>query len=84
MTQQQQQIFNDVVSVIARHANNKAALDKVARETDIQSDLQVNSARFVDIVIEFEQKFGVEISDSDADALTTVGDAVDLISKKVH
>ena len=42
-------------------------------------DLEVNSARLVDIVLEIEDTFDIEVSDDDADQVNTVGDAVKLI-----
>ena len=39
----------------------------------------MNSARLVDIVLEIEDAFGIEVSDDDADKVATVGDAVNLI-----
>jgi acyl carrier protein len=51
-------------------------------ERSILKDLQVNSARLVDIVIEIEDKFGIEVKDGDADAIRTVGDAVALVMTK--
>ena len=52
---------------------------QINAKTDLVSDLQVNSARMVDILLETEDKFGISINDASADRLRTVGDAVDLI-----
>ena len=43
----------------------------------------MNSARLVDVVLAFEDEFGIEIADDDVDAVNTVGDAVRLISSKM-
>ena len=58
----------------------RGALSNVTMETSIQEDLEVNSARLVDIVLEIEDGFDIEISDDAADRVTTVGDAVNLIA----
>jgi acyl carrier protein len=42
----------------------------------------VNSARLVDVVLEFEDVFDIEIADDDVDNVDTVGNAVDLIGSK--
>jgi acyl carrier protein len=44
--------------------------------------LKVNSARLVDVVLEIEDTFGIEVKDEDADKVKTVGDAVQLILAK--
>ncbi|MBF0442143.1 MAG: acyl carrier protein [Oligoflexales bacterium] len=75
------QIYQDVVSIISKHAQNRSALVSVTGSTHILNDLQVNSARLVDIILDFEDKFNVAISDDDADRIETVGDAVSMVEK---
>lgn len=74
-------IYSDVVSIISKHARNQSALESLTDETNILNDLQVNSARLVDIVLDFEDKFDLEISDDDADKIATIGDAVNLVKR---
>ncbi len=75
-----QEVFKKVVEILKPFAKNEEALSNVSMETSIQSDLEVNSARLVDIVLEIEDGFDIEISDDDADQVNTVGDAVKLIA----
>ena len=75
-----QEVFNKIVEILTPFAKNEEALSNVTMETSIQEDLEVNSARLVDIVLEIEDGFDIEISDDDADRVTTVGDAVNLIA----
>jgi acyl carrier protein len=75
----QKEVFEKVVAILKPFAKNKDALAGVALETAIQKDLKVNSARLVDIVLEIEEIFGVEVKDEDAEKVRTVGDAVNLV-----
>ncbi len=79
-----QEVFNSVVSIISKHAKNQDALKNLTMETNILNDLQVNSARLVDIVLDFEDTFDLEISDDEADKIATIGDAVRLVEKLMH
>ena len=45
-------------------------------------DLKVNSTRFVDIILEAEDRFKISISDADMERFERVGDAVDFICEK--
>lgn len=45
-------------------------------------DLKVNSTRFVDIILETEDRFKISISDKDMERFERVGDAVDFICEK--
>ena len=52
-------------------------------DTTIIQDLKVNSARLVDIIIQAEDVFDIEIDDDDADEIKTVGDAVRVVERKL-
>lgn len=75
----QDEIMEKVVKILGPFAKNEAALASVSLETDILSDLKVNSARLVDVVLTFEDEFDIEIPDEDIDSVNTVGDCVRLI-----
>jgi acyl carrier protein len=78
----QKEVFEKVVSILRPFVKNREALANVAPETAIQTDLKVNSARLVDIVLEMEEIFGIQVKDEDADKVRTVGDAVSLVLRQ--
>lgn len=45
-------------------------------------DLKVNSTRFVDIILEAEDKFNITVRDEDMERFDRVGDAIDFIFEK--
>ena len=45
-------------------------------------DLKVNSTRFVDIILEAEDRFGIEIADDDMQRFERVGNAIDFICER--
>lgn len=53
--------------------------DKVALEARFREDLEADSLDLVELIMAFEDKFGAEISDEDAQKITTVGEAVNYI-----
>ncbi|MFA9405999.1 MAG: acyl carrier protein [Anaerolineales bacterium] len=52
---------------------------KIKREARFREDLEADSLDLVELIMAFEEKFGGEISDEDAQQITTVGEAVDFI-----
>jgi acyl carrier protein len=54
----------------------------IDEQTRLINDLNVNSARLVDIILETEEAFHITIDDESADRLNAVGDAVDVIVEK--
>ena len=79
----EQEVLEKVVEILKPYAKNPEALASVSAETNILSDLKVNSARLVDVVLAFEDTFDIEVADEDADKVDTVGDAVRLIQSKL-
>lgn len=53
--------------------------DKVTPEARFREDLEADSLDLVELIMAFEDKFGGEISDEDAQKITTVGEAVTYI-----
>ena len=58
------------------------AFNNATEETAFLKDLQINSARLVDIILDMETKFDITVSDEEADAVRTLGTAVDLLLQK--
>jgi acyl carrier protein len=52
---------------------------KVTNEASFRDDLEADSLDLVELIMAFEDKFGAEISDEDAQSITTVGGAVQYI-----
>ena len=53
--------------------------DKVTLEASFRENLDADSLDLVELIMAFEDKFGAEISDEDAQSITTVGGAVKYI-----
>lgn len=49
---------------------------KITMEANFREDLEADSLDLVELIMAFEDKFGAEISDEDAQKITTVGEAV--------
>jgi acyl carrier protein len=56
--------------------------EKVTREASFVEDLGADSLDTVELVMAFEEEFGMEIPDEEAEKLQTVGDAIDYITSQ--
>lgn len=57
--------------------------EKIALEARFREDLEADSLDLVELIMAFEEKFGGEISDDDAQKITTVGEAVKYIDSNM-
>ncbi|MCB2155250.1 acyl carrier protein [bacterium] len=57
-------------------------MEEVSPEASFIDDLGADSLDIVELVMAFEEKFGIEIPDDDAEKIRTVGDAISYIEGK--
>ena len=58
-------------------------ISEVTPEASFIDDLGADSLDTVELVMAFEEEFGIEIPDEDAEKLTSVGAAIDYLEKKL-
>jgi acyl carrier protein len=68
-----------VKKIVVEHLNVDA--DKVTDTASFIEDLGADSLDTVELVMAFEEEFGIEIPDDAAESIVTVGDAVKYIDK---
>jgi len=68
-----------VKKIVVEHLGVES--DKVTEEASFIDDLGADSLDIVELVMAFEEEFGVEIPDDAAEKITTVKDAIDYIEQ---
>ena len=66
-----------VIKIVVEHLGVEA--EKVTEEASFIDDLGADSLDIVELVMAFEEEFGVEIPDDAAEKITTVKDAISFI-----
>jgi acyl carrier protein len=69
--------FDDVKSIVIEQLGCEAS--KVEMESSFTDDLGADSLDLVELVMAFEEKFGIEIPDNVSEKIRTVKDAVEKI-----
>ena len=76
-------IAEDVKKIIVERLGVDPA--EVTEVASFQNDLGADSLDIVELIMEFEKTFDIEIPDDDAsDKISTVGDAIKYIEEKVN
>jgi acyl carrier protein len=73
-------IAERVKKIVVEHLGVDA--EKVTEKANFIDDLGADSLDTVELVMAFEEEFGVEIPDDAAEKIATVGDAITFLSSK--
>ncbi|MFO1052008.1 MAG: acyl carrier protein [Planctomycetota bacterium] len=77
----EQSVEERVINIVCEQLGTSR--DKITAETSFINDLGADSLDTVELVMEFEDEFGINIPDEDAEKIQTVGDAVNYIKEKM-
>ncbi len=72
--------FQQVKDIIVEKLNVDPA--KITPQARFREDLDLDSLDLVELIMEFEERFGGEISDKDAENIKTVGEAVTYLDRQ--
>ena len=76
----QESVEERVINIVCEQLGTSR--DKISLETSFINDLGADSLDTVELVMEFEDEFQINIPDEDAEKIQTVGDAVKYIQEK--
>ena len=70
-----------VIEIVCEHlAVNK---EQVTRSTNFIEDIGADSLDIVELIMELEEEFDIQIPDDQAEKIKTVGEAIDYIQKEI-
>lgn len=73
----EQEIFEKVKDIVVEQLGVEA--EKVTKEATFVDDLAADSLDIVELVMGIEEEFDIEIDDSEAEKIVTIGDVVEYI-----
>ena len=74
-------VFEKIKEALITHAGVEE--DKITMNASFVEDLNIDSLDLVDLIIMLEEEYDIEFDEDAAEAIKTVGDVVDYISKNV-
>jgi acyl carrier protein len=78
-----EELINRLKPIVAVYAQNKEALENLSGDTDFINDLKINSANLVDVILDVEEEFNVEIDNQSMEKMLTVQASIDIIKSKL-
>lgn len=77
------EIIGKLKEIVSNYVADKSTLTDITESTDFINDLKINSANLVDITLDIEEVFGIEIDNAAMEEMLTVGAAVAIVSQKI-
>lgn len=78
-----QDIVAKLKQLITPYVEDKSAVNSLTESSELIAHLHINSLHLIDIVLDVESEFDIEITSEEADKLVTIGAVLDLIEQKV-
>jgi len=79
-----QEILEELKKILGPYTLDKEKLAGINDDTDLIQDLKINSANLVDIIIDAEEKYNVEIDYDSAEKMIKVGSCIDVITERLN
>jgi acyl carrier protein len=80
----QKDIILQLTQIVKPYVQNQTALENITTETNFISDLEINSAHLVDVILDVEDKFDIRIENDEMEKMTSVGASLEIIQKKIE
>ena len=74
-------IFEKIKAVLAEQTGIDES--EITMESTFTEDLNIDSLDMVELVMELEEEYGIEIDEDDADKIKTIGDVVNYINERI-
>lgn len=76
-------IYEKLKSIITVYLPEDVEVNDIKKDSHLMNELNINSAHLVDIVLDIEDEFNIEISNDDIEQMQTVEDAIQAIERKL-
>lgn len=78
-----EEIIQKLKTIVKPYIKNEEAFENLSEETDFISDLKINSANLVDVILDIEEVFDVEIENESMEKMINVSASIAVIEAKL-
>lgn len=76
-------VKQQIYTMLKTYTRKADVWETATDESKILQDLKINSARLVDITLEMEDTFDIEIDNDAMDRIVTINDAIEVVMEKL-
>jgi len=78
-----QQLITSLKKIVKPYIQDEVAFENLSEETDFINDLKINSANLVDVILDVEDEFDIEIDNEAMEKMLSVKAAMKVITTKL-
>ena len=79
-----EEIISKLTTIVKPYVQNEEGFKNMNEETDFIKDLEINSANLVDIILDVEDEFNIEIDNDSMEQMLSVKATVPIIQTKIN
>ncbi len=80
----QEAIYDQLKSIITIYLPEDVSAENIGPDSHLINELNINSSHLVDVVLDVEDQFNIEIKDLELEAMDTVSSAIAIIQQKIN
>jgi acyl carrier protein len=77
------EMISELKSIVKPYIQDEEAFENLDEDTDFINDLKINSANLVDVILDIEDKYDIELDNESMDKMLNVKTALDVINTKI-
>lgn len=78
-----EETISKLKAIVRPYINSQDAFENLTEQTDFLTDLKINSANLVDIILDIEDHFGIAIDNQSMERMLNIGAALQIIETKL-
>ena len=78
-----EELIASLQKIVKHYIQDEEAFNNLSEETDFINDLKINSANLVDVILDVEDEFDIEIDNDSMEKMLSVKAALDIIETKL-
>tara|TARA_Y100001980_G_C14488156_1_gene265591 strand:- start:66 stop:320 length:255 start_codon:yes stop_codon:yes gene_type:complete len=78
-----EKLITSLQKIVKPYIQDQIAFENLTEQTDFINDLKINSANLIDIILDLEDEFDIEIDEESMEKMLSVKSALDIIENKL-
>jgi acyl carrier protein len=77
------QMIDELKTIVKPYIQDEKAFEDMHEDTDFINDLKINSANLIDVILDIEDKYDIELDNESMDKMLNVKAALEIINTKI-